>query len=79
MAVESVMEDLEGLRFTADDGVGSSALAESDLESTRVDDLHPMQPQRLEYEQVPGEGLRHTDGFELIDFETEADIIAFRG
>lgn len=73
------MEDLEGLRFTADDGMGASALAESDLESTRVDDLHPLPPQRLEYEQVPGEGSRHTDGFELIDFETEADIIAFRG
>ena len=87
LALDSVIDDLEGLthvmRSDHNTGViasprpqGTAPTRADDDESMRLDDLCAPSPRRAEYEQVPEPPAVH-DGFELIDFETEADIVAF--
>ena len=83
LAWDSVVDDLEGIatamgseRYTSSQQHAVTATELDDSESTRIDDLHTPLPQRVEYEQVPDQPARH-EGFELIDFETEANIITF--
>jgi hypothetical protein len=85
MAMDSVMEDIEELtaRATGDSPSRSRAAEPDDAESMRVDDLRPPPMVRAEYEVVVPERyvatVERCEGFELINFEDEADIIAFSG
>ena len=83
LAWDSVIDDLEGIahamsseRYASPQQHAATATELDDSESTRIDDLHTPLPQRVEYEQVPDQPARH-EGFELLDFETEANIITF--
>ena len=78
-----MVDDLEGLSQAI--GYGGTAVsgrpaaaevtvAADDVESLRVDDLCVPLPRRGVYEVVPEPAERH-EGFELINFETEADIL----
>ena len=76
LAVESIMEDLEGLSTAASAAASSSSndvTASDDSESTRVDDLEPPTPTRAEYEQEAAAAARCED-FELVDAWPDADL-----
>lgn len=75
MAMESVLEDLEGLsasaRWAGDGGEasggGDAADASCDEESLRIDDLAPPLPQRAAYEQETAQPTARCEDFELVD------------
>lgn len=97
LAVESVMEDLEGLSASCSapsevhhslEAAGGGRYSDTgdeeevDLEAVlRVDDLVTPIPMRAGYEQElpePMKSCKTDQGFEIIDFEAEACILAFR-
>jgi len=87
LAIDSVLEDLEDLSSRAAPPMTGDAphptLTVHDKESTRVDDLCTPGLLRVEYEVVKPDFVvkpkQRCEGFEVINFAEEADVIALSG